>query len=250
MENDIVLRGIEAPIDGRRFAVGDIHGCVETFDHLVGEVLQLTHEDQLFLLGDYIDRGPSSSGVIDYILDLQSEGYQVYPIRGNHEAMFLESYDDYCVENDKPQAMWNACQLYGCEDLLDEDNRPFSRYIDFMNHLPYCIELEHCYLVHAGLSKKRGGIFKNTDAMLWQRKIEIFSKDVNDKFVIHGHTPTDIKAMRLRIEKRYFDIVLDNGCVFYDSESKETDKISLGRLCALDLDSFELHEVTCIDNIP
>ena len=44
--------------------------------------------DQLFLLGDYIDRGQDSKGVIDYIIELQKE-FQVFPIRGNHEENIL-----------------------------------------------------------------------------------------------------------------------------------------------------------------
>jgi serine/threonine protein phosphatase 1 len=75
----------------KKFAISDIHGCNRTFN----EVLQktgLNKDDQLFLLGDYIDRGPDSKGVIDTIFNLQNEGYQVHCLRGNHEQMLMDAW--------------------------------------------------------------------------------------------------------------------------------------------------------------
>ena len=77
----------------RRFAISDIHGCRATFEKMLTEVLQLQKEDTLYLLGDYIDRGPDSRGVIDHIWALQKEGYQVHCLRGNHEQMLLDEVD-------------------------------------------------------------------------------------------------------------------------------------------------------------
>ncbi len=53
--------------EGRRFVIGDIHGCFRTFKYLVEEDLHLKSNDTLFLLGDTIDRGTGSKAVIDYI---------------------------------------------------------------------------------------------------------------------------------------------------------------------------------------
>ena len=50
----------------RQIAVSDIHGCLKTFDNLLDK-LALTQLDELFILGDYVDRGPDSKGVIDRI---------------------------------------------------------------------------------------------------------------------------------------------------------------------------------------
>ena len=57
----------------RKLAIGDIHGCNKTFKMLLIEVLKIKKQDQLILLGDYIDRGPDSLGVIQTILKLQNE---------------------------------------------------------------------------------------------------------------------------------------------------------------------------------
>ena len=71
--------------------IPDIHGFPKTLEYLIRQIA-LTKNDQLFFLGDYIDRGPSSAGVLDIILDLQNQGYTVYCLRGNHEEDFLQDY--------------------------------------------------------------------------------------------------------------------------------------------------------------
>ena len=73
----------------RRFAITDIHGCAQTFKALLNRI-SFSKDDVLYLLGDYIDRGPDSRGVIDHIWKLQKEGYQVHCLRGNHEQMLLD----------------------------------------------------------------------------------------------------------------------------------------------------------------
>jgi len=70
----------------RQIAISDIHGCARTFQALLDKI-QLSTNDQLYLLGDYIDRGPDSKGVIDTILGLINAGYRVQTLMGNHEKM-------------------------------------------------------------------------------------------------------------------------------------------------------------------
>jgi serine/threonine protein phosphatase 1 len=72
----------------RIFAIGDIHGCGLTLEKLLLEELQITAEDEMYFLGDYIDRGPSSKKVIDLILQLQKENYHVHTLRGQSRAAF------------------------------------------------------------------------------------------------------------------------------------------------------------------
>lgn len=76
----------------RTFAIADIHGCYSTFCALLDQIM-LTREDELYLLGDYIDRGPDSKKVVDLIIQLQADGFAVKPIMGNHEQMLLDSIE-------------------------------------------------------------------------------------------------------------------------------------------------------------
>ena len=68
----------------RRWIIPDIHGCAKTVKVLLENMLKVTKHDQLYFLGDYIDRGPDSKGVIDYLMWLQKEEYEVHFIKGNH----------------------------------------------------------------------------------------------------------------------------------------------------------------------
>ena len=58
-----------------RWIIPDVHGCAKTLRSLIESFLKLTKEDDLYLLGDYIDRGLNSKEVLDYIMDLQGQGY-------------------------------------------------------------------------------------------------------------------------------------------------------------------------------
>ena len=78
----------------RKIAVSDIHGCLKTFKALVEEQVVLNPQDELYLLGDFIDRGPDSKGVLDYVMQLDEAGYQVHCLRGNHEDMMLQAVRD------------------------------------------------------------------------------------------------------------------------------------------------------------
>ena len=93
----------------RRFAIADIHGCAQTFNQLL-EKLELEKQDQVYLLGDYIDRGPDSKGVLDAIMNLIAAGYSIRPLLGNHEKLFINAFKN--LED------CNHWRLYGAPDTL------------------------------------------------------------------------------------------------------------------------------------
>src|ERR1700721_350669 len=78
----------------KRWVIPDIHGCHKTFKKLVSRLELNKEEDQLFLLGDYIDRGPNSRKVIKFIMKLRTEGFIVRTLKGNHEDLMLLSIQD------------------------------------------------------------------------------------------------------------------------------------------------------------
>ena len=76
----------------RRIVIGDIHGCLKTLQELLDKKIQVGLRDQLYFVGDYIDRGPDSRGVLDYLIGMKREGFKMVFIRGNHEEMLIESF--------------------------------------------------------------------------------------------------------------------------------------------------------------
>ncbi len=67
-----------------RYAIGDIHGGATTF-HTLLDSLNLKHADRLYLLGDYVDRGRDSKGVLDILLNLINAGYDALPLKSKHD---------------------------------------------------------------------------------------------------------------------------------------------------------------------
>ena len=73
------------------YAIGDIHGNLDLLERLLDKLHPDLNRDQLFFMGDYIDRGRQSKGVVDYVLRLKNQASPgtVICLKGNHEAMFL-----------------------------------------------------------------------------------------------------------------------------------------------------------------
>ena len=72
---------------GRVFAIGDVHGCLKSLQRLDTELV-FSPDDTVITLGDYVDRGPDSKGVIDFLLDLRNRT-KLVTLRGNHEIIML-----------------------------------------------------------------------------------------------------------------------------------------------------------------
>lgn len=239
-----LFQKIDKPANGRRFVVSDIHGCTKTFRKMVEKTLQITKEDHLYLLGDYIDKGPDSSGTLDYIMNLQANDYQVFCIRGNHEENIMQAWQEY----DTRMFRFFVSKLNKAPDLLTEDAQIKPQYLTFMKELPYYIELEDYYLVHAGFDFSKESPFKNYQAMLHIRGpkgIPPSRETIQGKTIVHGHEVTYLEEIVQRINERHSVIPLDNGCV-YTKKHRRLDVSRTGKLCALNLDTFGL---IAIDNI-
>jgi serine/threonine protein phosphatase 1 len=76
----------------RSLAIGDIHGCRTALETLISFVNPTT-DDQFIFLGDYVNRGPDSRGVIEFLIDLKKSRRCIF-LRGNHEIMTLEARQD------------------------------------------------------------------------------------------------------------------------------------------------------------
>src|SRR5664279_6369907 len=103
---------------GRLFAISDIHGCYKPFYELIVNTIRLTKSDHLILLGDFIDRGEQSKEVIDFILQLKNDGFNITSLTGNHEVMLVDSYHE---TNALPLWLMNngmsTLESFGIQDL-------------------------------------------------------------------------------------------------------------------------------------
>jgi serine/threonine protein phosphatase 1 len=225
------------------FAISDIHGCSQTFTALLDKIA-FSKSDSLYLLGDYIDRGPNSKGVIDQILKLTEEGYRVHCLRGNHEQMMLDGLTD----NNKKCA-WEmaggkeALLSFGVDDLSEIP----EKYIRFFHNLEYYFEADGYILVHAGLNFWKTGRLEDKTSMLWSRSWydDIDYEWLGERIIIHGHTPqsrmeSDEQLAFIQTQ-RYLNI--DNGCVF----AHRVRGMDMGNLLAFDMTNQVLNSVANID---
>ncbi|KAF0217749.1 MAG: serine/threonine protein phosphatase [Geobacteraceae bacterium] len=226
--------GIKWLMLSRRFVIPDIHGCACTFLRLLEEVIRLEKTDALYLLGDYIDRGPRSNEVLDLLMEYQDRGYTVHPLRGNHEEMFIQAH-----ESDASFRLWLHNGGYATLDSFKVqkiDDIP-SRYREFLLTLPYYIALDDLILVHGGLNFQIPDPFTDSEAMIWSRSSKVDKELIGGRRVICGHTPHSLNSIRESLTADL--IMLDNGCVYNHPE--------LGNLTALELDTMTLYFQPNID---
>jgi serine/threonine protein phosphatase 1 len=211
--------------NGKIFIVGDVHGCLEMLKRLMDSIGWSPETDRLIFLGDFIDRGTQSRGVIDYVIEVSKLSERVECLMGNHERIlldFLDGKDTNTFFLNGGMATLNSYrteqQRYGGFLIPDEHLR-------FFRSLKLLIELDDYYVVHAGF---RPGVpieNQSTEDLLWIRDSFIFSNHFFGKRVIFGHTPF---AQPLVMENK---IGLDTGAVYGN------------KLTCLELPSWKFHFV-------
>lgn len=188
-------------------AIGDIHGCARSLDGLMSE-LNPAPEDHLVFIGDYIDRGPDSKGVIERLLKLK-EQFKCTFLRGNHEELFLGYLDD--GEYDIFAMNGGIATLSSYMTENGEMEIPES-HIEFVRQTEMYLETDEFLFVHAGLrpdltvaqNLEEG----NPEVFLWERS-HLKAKELPwEKTVVCGHTPQAQPINRPKL------INIDTGCVY------------------------------------
>ncbi len=186
------------------YAIGDIHGSLDKLRALIMRCEQ--HADgrptTFVFLGDYIDRGPESSGVIDLVMNLQSRLKNVIALKGNHEALALD-----VIDGKARPASWltqggaETLQNYGVKDARELP----QAHIDWLRSLPLSYDDGRRFFVHAGIDPGKPLDAQSDHDLLWIR--EPFLSDQRDygRLIVHGHTPRttgvpDLRGNRLNLD--------------------------------------------------
>jgi serine/threonine protein phosphatase 1 len=187
------------------YAIGDIHGSLDKLKSLVEACLE--HADgrdmRLVFLGDYIDRGPDSAGVVRLLMSLQLELQErLIALKGNHEAWALALLD-----GEAEVSPWlrngggETLASYAAKDVGDLPRA----HLDWMRSLRLFYDDGRRFFVHAGIDPDKPLDAQEEDALLWIR--EPFLTDGRDygRLVVHGHTPLtgekpDLRSNRLNLD--------------------------------------------------
>ena len=224
----------------RTLVIGDVHGCSKTFTRLL-DVVGLERTDTLFLLGDYIDRGPDSRGVVETILQLQKDAFDIRPILGNHEAWLLLAIRSGVFED-----LLEWLENGGDETLLSygvqHPQEIPEEHIQYFESLPMYRITDRFVFVHAGINTDLPDPFSESGKqhMLWDRNGVFDIGKLGGRKVVSGHTTRKLKDIKRSLKKNHLRI--DNGVYLAGFPDK-------GNLVCVELGTMELFVRPNIDEL-
>ncbi len=212
-------------------AIGDIHGQLDQMERLLAELHRagLRDSDRVIFLGDYIDRGPDSCGVLESLIKFKQNRKNSIFLRGNHEQLFLDTFEQLSRDNHQADdtgslsveaQIWlqnggiDTLSTYGVSNLSQVSAAIPVSHLEFIQSTESEFITEEFHFVHAGLLPE-GMVWdeeeEGYDPRIWIREPFLSSKKLfNRKVVIFGHTPQLSGEPLVQRNK----IGIDTGAVF------------------------------------
>jgi serine/threonine protein phosphatase 1 len=170
---------------GRTVVIGDIHGCLDALNSIIDAVAP-SATDTIVTVGDYVDRGPNSKGVIDRLLELR-ETCHLVALRGNHEDMMLE-----VLRGDTPPFHWlnhGGVQTMDSYGFVGDLNCVPRSHREFLDNLPNYFENETHFVVHANYDPDLPLDEQPDDLLRWVKLTqEVPGPHMSGKRAVVGHT--------------------------------------------------------------
>lgn len=196
-------------MEKRIFVISDLHGQFVLLQLLL-ERIGFTDDDELYILGDIMDRGPNSIDIYYFVQAMDN----IHMLKGNHEIMMRQSmvaalkYNDLDSERSNPYRLWKQNgglkTINSIREYLQKDCIPYEEYFDskrtfikeliaFIDSLPSYIELDfqgkHYVMVHAGVDPELPIEECDEEILAWIREYFYFNEANPDYMYIFGHTP-------------------------------------------------------------
>lgn len=169
----------------RTFVIPDIHGRLDLLNKALAEIAARSRgeADTVVTIGDYVDKGPASKGVIDRLLTGLGTGFELVTLKGNHDAMMIDALRDRSA-----MASWlakggdTALASYG-----DDPAQVPQSHIDWLDRLRLLHVDAHRLYVHAGVDPGVPLDLQRVETLLWKRYPKGFSEGFGNLHVVHGH---------------------------------------------------------------
>jgi len=183
------------------YAIGDVHGCLVQMRHALAWCARDAEDRNMrgvvHLLGDYVDRGPDSRGVLETLMAGPAESHMQWrPLRGNHDQDFSRSWRD--PDGGEASGWWvhggqQTLASYGWNPLVDEAPDHLrewvpERHIIFLEGLPLAAATPYAIFVHAGMRPGVPLSMQSPRDLMWIRGDFLRSEHDFGRRVVHGHT--------------------------------------------------------------
>lgn len=200
------------------YAIGDIHGHLDPLKVLHERIERDrarhdTHFAELVHLGDLVDRGPASAGVVDYLMQGQKNDLRWIVLSGNHDKLFADFLDDPNSHDPQLRAgySWLHPKLGGLETLesYGVDTRASRNSLDiwrdavaavpvahheYLRLLPRSHSAQGLFFAHAGIRPGIALDHQNPDDLIWIRTAFLKHQGAHPAMIVHGHTPLQAPA--------------------------------------------------------
>ena len=206
---------------------------------MIESILKPGLEDQLIFLGDFINKGPDSKKVIDYIMDLNSAGFDIQSVMGNHDKLLLDlknnRIDIRQFEEKGGDQTLKSFDARSCKDIP-------GKYFKFIEGLSQYLIIDNYIIVHAGINFDSADPWNDFESMRTIRNYKV-DENVQSGYrrIIHGHQASTLQEILNKVlDEESVTLNLDNGCVYKGSEDA-------GNLFVLNLTDMSFHVLPCLD---
>ena len=219
----MILGSSSTPPGLRIYAIGDVHGCNGLLGTVHAKIVEDLHakpagDYRIVHVGDYVDRGPDSAGVVDRLMKLSRDNPKIVCLKGNHEAMMLEFLDDPRARGFLSNGGLETTRSYGVRLPFPSSLDPaavraeFARlipreHLDFLQGLKLSVRFADYFLCHAGVRPQVALNRQSEEDLLWIRYDFLDDKREHEAVVVHGHTPKEepeVKPNRINIDTGAF----------------------------------------------
>lgn len=205
----------------RLFAIGDVHGRLDLLEAMLERIESETSESddwRVILLGDYVDRGPDSKGVLERLSGLHKDPKYVL-LGGNHDFGFLDFLR-------QPRAMslfahyggFETTASYGVTPELTDDFAARrtrdalleaipSSHIDLLHNLERSVSFGDFFFCHAGIRPEVPLDKQDPEDLIWIREEFLNWPELHPKVIVHGHTPqpeAEVLANRVNVDTKAY----------------------------------------------